>query len=128
MHRFVGVASAVLMLGLLSACTPQNAPPPPSAPVKGSVKLNGKAMDGGEVRFTTPGQPPKHFPIKDGSFAGDAFVGKNRVDIVLEKDGPPSTTDPKTPTKVNSVTHKDLEADVKQGGPNEYNFEASEKK
>jgi hypothetical protein len=128
MHRFAGVASVLLMLAFLSACTPQNTPPPPSAAVKGRVKLNGKAMDGGEVRFTIPGQPPKILPIKDGSFSGNAFVGKNRVDIVLEKDGPVSSTDPKTPTKVNSVMHKDLEAEVTQGGPNEYNFEASEKK
>ena len=111
-------------LALALGCTPQNAPPPTTAKVTGKVTLDDKAMPVGEVRFTVMGQPPKICTVKDGAFSGEAFIGKNRVDIVLEKDGPPSTTDPKTPTRINTVTHKNLEAEVKEG-PNTFTFEAT---
>ncbi|HZZ78101.1 MAG TPA: hypothetical protein VFE62_06265 [Gemmataceae bacterium] len=64
-------------------------------------------------------------PIKNGAFEGEAFIGKNRVDIVLEKDGPPSSTDSKAPTKVNTVAPKDLHAEVSKDGVNSFTFEVN---
>jgi hypothetical protein len=119
-----------LVITLLSGCSnPQNAPPPPITKVKGKVNLDGKPMADGEIRFMVAGQGPKITAIKDGTFSGEAFVGKNQVDVVLEKDGPPSTTDPKILTKVNLVDDifsgpkTTLSAEVTKDGANDFNFE-----
>lgn len=92
-------AAALSLLG----CSSDGPKAAPTAPVKGAVTLDGKPMGGGEVRFTAPGQPTKSVTIADGAFAGEAFVGKNRVDVVWDKDGPPNPTDPKSRIKVNVV-------------------------
>jgi hypothetical protein len=113
------------MLVVISGCSPQNAPPPPTAKITGKVTLDGKPMAEGEVQFSVGGQPVKICPIKDGAFSGDAFVGKNRVQVQLLKDGPPSTTDAKKPMKINAVTHADLEAEVTKDGPNAFTFEVT---
>jgi hypothetical protein len=119
----------VVVVLVISGCTPpQNAPPPFVAKVSGKVNLDGKAMPEGEVSFTVSGQPPRVIPIKDGEFAGEAFVGKNRVDVVLEKDGPPSTTDKKEPTKINAIQHGKLEADVTKDGANAFTFDVKSSK
>src|SRR5262249_38907483 len=102
MQKTVLAACLVLLLTFLAGCsTTQNAPPPPVAKVSGKVNLDGKPMASGEVSFNFPGQIPKNIQIKDGEFAGEAYVGKNQVQVVLQKDGPPATTDMKEPTKIN---------------------------
>jgi hypothetical protein len=116
---FLGVASLVVVL---AGCAAQNAPPPNMEKVSGKVTLDGTPMKEGEARFNVPGFPPKILSIKDGAFAGDAFIGKNRVEIVLEKDGPP-VTDMKMVAKINMVAPKDLSAEVTKGGSNSFNFE-----
>lgn len=94
MHRFVSVISFSLALCVVGGCsTPQQSAPPPSATVKGTVTLDGKPMETGEIRFGVMGQPPKVSPIKGGEFSGEGYVGANLVEVVLMKDGPPSTTE-----------------------------------
>ena len=61
---------------------------PKRAKVSGTVTLDGQPMDGGEVRFRAEGQPSQILEVKGGAFSGEAFVGKNQVDVVYEKDGP----------------------------------------
>jgi len=116
-----------LFVVFVVGCTPQNAPPPNTAKVSGKVNLNGKAMSGGEARFHMPGQLPRAFPISNGEFSGEAFLGKNRVEVVLERDGLASTTDSKAPTKVNSVAPKDLQAEVTKEGANSFSFDVVSK-
>ena len=124
--------SAVVFLGacLLAGCSDARQAPPSLAKVRGTVTLDGKPMVGGEVRFTASGQPPKALEIKDGNFAGDVHVGKNHVDVVWDKDGPPNPMDPKAPPiKVNAVSNafsgpnSQLSADVDKGGNASLAFE-----
>ncbi|HZZ78103.1 MAG TPA: hypothetical protein VFE62_06275 [Gemmataceae bacterium] len=104
MHRFLFVSLGVLTLLFLASCSvPQNAAAPPTAKVAGKVMLDGKPMASGEIQFVIPGQPPKTCSIKDGAFSGDAFTGRNKVEVVHFIDGPPSTTDPNVKTTINTV-------------------------
>jgi hypothetical protein len=83
-------------------------------------------MATGEIRFTAAAQPPKALEIRDGKFSGEAFVGKNSVDVVLEKDGPYSTTEPKTKTKINAVAAKSqLTAEIPKNGANDLKFDVT---
>jgi hypothetical protein len=126
MHRFVCVGFFFIVVSWTVGCTAKNDPAPPTAKVNGTVSQDGKAMPTGEIRFTVAGQPAKTMEIKDGAFSGEAFVGKNNVDVVLEKDGPPSTTDPTTKTKINAVAPKaPLTVDVAKGGASELKFEVN---
>lgn len=77
---------------------------PATAKVGGTVNLDGKPMAGGEVRFNVAGQPVKSLEVKDGTFAGEVFTGKNRVDVVWDKDGPPNPMNPSERIKVNAVS------------------------
>jgi hypothetical protein len=108
-------------------CAPQNAPAPATATVKGTVNLDGKPIpNGAEIRFSVPGHPPKSMDIKDGSFTGEVFTGKNDVEVVLEKEGPPNPTDPTTKTKINTVQAKTpLTADVPKSGANDLKFDVT---
>ncbi len=119
-----------LFLGIgLVGCGDGRLAPPPSAKVKGNVTLDAKPMAGGEVRFVLPGQPSSICPIKDGVFAGDAYVGKNKVEVVWEKEGPPNPMDPKLKIPVNVVSDlfngpaTTLTADVTSSGPNAFKFD-----
>jgi hypothetical protein len=106
-------------------CSSQNAPAPATAEVKGTVTLDGKPMQGGEVRFGVAGQPEKICPITDGKFSGEAYVGKNAIAVVLEKDGPPNPTDPTTKTKVNTVgSNTPQTAEVAKSGLADLKIEA----
>jgi hypothetical protein len=127
MRAIAGLVSLFLLAFVLGCTPPQNATAPPTAKVAGKVTQDGKPMAEGEVLFTVVGQPAQTCPIKDGTFSGEAFVGKNRVRVTLQKDGPPSTTDRKEPIKINAVTHDDLEAEVTKDGPNEFKFEVKSK-
>ena len=111
-----------------------NAPPPPTAKVNGTVKMNGKPMPAGEVRFAIPGQPAKSMDIKDGAFTGEAFVGDNHVDVVWDKDGPAHPMDPSQKIKVNVVADMysgpgtTLRAKVTESGAARITFEVQSKR
>jgi len=109
-------------------CGPGVRPPQARAAVKGSVTLDGKPLPDGEITFRVAGEAGIPTAVKDGSFAGEALVGKNQVEISAFKAGPPLSTDlEKKPTKVNIVLPKynaqtTLEANVTAGGPNDFTF------
>jgi hypothetical protein len=125
MYR-IAYVTLLLMAGVcFVGCAAQNAPAPAVAQVKGSVTLDGKPMQSGEVRFGVPGQEAKICEIKNGSFAGEVYTGKNQVDVVWEKDGPPNPTDPTSKIKVNIVASNTPQtADVAQGGLSDLKVEA----
>ena len=115
----------------LAGCSAGGSNAPPTAPVKGAVNLDGKPMGGGEVRFTVPGQPPKSAPVTDGTFAGEAFVGKNSVEVVWDKDGPPNPTDQTSRMKVNAVSGKysgpnsPFQFDIPAGGKSDFKLDVT---
>jgi len=131
--RHITRVAAVALLAVVLGCTAPGPPTVPVAKVSGTVKLDGKPMGGGEVRFNVPGQPPKSMEIHDGAFSGDAFLGKNQVDVVWDKDGPPNPMDPTTKTKVNVVADQfsgpgsSLKADVAEGAGNTFSFDVTSK-
>jgi len=54
------------------------------------------------------GQPPKSATVTGGNFTGEAYVGKNKVEVYSVKEGPPLTTDPSnTPTKTTTLVATD---------------------
>jgi hypothetical protein len=91
-------------------------------------------MDGGEIRFSIPGQPPRSLEIKGGAFSGEAFIGKNVVEVVWDKDGPPNPTDPTTRMKVNTISDKfwgpnsTLSADIAAPGAEDLKFDVTSKR
>jgi len=99
--------------------------------VKGTVNIDGKPMASGDVIFNIAGELPKGFTVTNGKFSGEAYEGKNRVDVISNKDGPPLSTDPNTPTKINVVSPKYagersiLNAEVKTGGANDFKFDVT---
>ncbi len=125
MLKAFSVSLVVVGLALVSGCSGTTITAPPVAKVSGTVNLDGKPMPEGTIRFEVMGFPPKTSTIKDGAFTGEAYSGKNRVDVVLEHDGPPSTTDPKVNIKINVVAPKELSADVTAGGANTFTFDVN---
>jgi hypothetical protein len=125
MRNTACIVCMICVLASILACTPSNAPAPNTAKIAGKVNLDGAPMPDGEARFSVPGQPPKILPIKNGSFEGEVYIGKNRVDVVLEKDGPASSTDAKAPIRINSIAPKELQAEVSKDGVNTFTFEVS---
>jgi len=125
MRQIVCVTCLLLGVVWIVSCTPQNAPPPSTAQVKGTVSLDGKPMQKGEVMLSVTAQPPKTLEIKNGTFEGEVFVGKNSIEVVLHKPGPPSSTDPNTPTTINAVgscTPNSL--DIPKGGASDLKIDA----
>jgi hypothetical protein len=126
-----------LVVGLMiavGACLPgcqSSTTGPALAAVKGTVTLDGKPMQGGEIRFTAPGQPVKSLEIKDGAFSGQVNSGKNQVDVVWDQDGPPNPMDPSTKIKVNVVgpqfsgPNSVLSANVPTGGASDLKFDVT---
>lgn len=95
-----------VVLVVLVGCSSGGPTAPSLVKVSGTVSLDGKPMPAGEVRFGVMGYPPKVIEIKGGAFAGEAYVGKNQIDVVWEKDGPPNPTDPTSRIKVNTVADR----------------------
>jgi hypothetical protein len=113
-----------------SSSTPQATP---KVAVKGTVTLDGKPMPEGEIRFMMKGESPVNMEVKEGAFSGEVPVGQHKVELAVYKEGKPTTTSPKTPTKVNSLPEKywgprtTLSADVTAGGANDLKFTATSK-
>lgn len=90
-------------------------------------------MPSGEVVFSTPTEPAKTIPVTNGAFTGEAFVGKNKVQVNSYKEGPPLPTDlTKAPTKQNIVADQfsaqsTLSAEVTAAGANEFKFDVTAK-
>ena len=105
----------------------------PTAAVKGTVRLDGEPMKSGEITFSVPGEPVRVLPITNGTFSGEAFQGKNRVEVNLFTKGPPIENDPSNePTRINTVApefnnNTGLSADVTAGGANDFTIEVTSK-
>jgi len=100
MHLVCGVVAVAY------GCRGRSSTGPATAPVSGTVTLDGEPMQGGEVRFMVPGQPPRVMPVENGGFSGAAFLGENQVDVVWERDGPPNPMNPVDRLKINVVSER----------------------
>jgi hypothetical protein len=104
---------------------------PKQAEVAGTVTLDGKPMDSGEVRFFVENEPPVTLPVTAGAFSGKVFVGNSRIDVVRDVDGPPHPMDPTQKMKVNSVDPKFMgpnspfKHDVTAAGAKDLKFEVT---
>jgi hypothetical protein len=114
-------------------CTPPPNGPAPAARVKGTVHIDGKPVPSGKIHFGMIGVPPRVLNIADGTFAGEAPIGRNQVEVFIYAEGPPSEKYPGTPTKKNTTPDKYwgpntiLEATVAAGGTNEFKFDITSK-
>jgi hypothetical protein len=100
--------------------------------VKGTVNLDGKAMPDGEIAFFLPGEVPTSMPIQNGTFSGQAGIGKNRVEVRAYKAGTPvkmggqdfgGEKENYIPAQFN--TNSTMEADVTSGGANDFKFDVT---
>src|SRR5688572_18494746 len=130
-----GAKRCCLVLGCILAahCTlgcgvPERKGAAPAASVKGTIRMDGKAIPSGEIHFSQTGYPPRVLEIKNGNFAGEAPVGKNQVEVFIYVEGPPSERYPGVSTKKNIAPEKywgpntTLHATVNSGEANEMKF------
>lgn len=129
----VGLFSA-LVLALGCSSGPAQ---PKSAAVKGKVTLDGAPLASGSIVFDEgPSVPATAVEIKNGEYSGTATVGKKTVRISAFKAAPA----PKDMTgaayeggnKVNYLPARYNTAstevrEVKEGGPNEFDFQVKSK-
>ncbi len=133
MSRKVSLVLFAMAILVIAGCGSTKKETTPKAAVKGTVTLNGKALPDGEIAFALGAGVPERMDIKDGSFSGEAPVGKCRVEISAFKLGPPLSTDPdKKPTKMNILGDKygpssTLTAEVPSGGTSDLKFDLTAK-
>jgi hypothetical protein len=130
MKRLLCVLLCLALCSLLTGCPKGKDKPPSTAKVSGTVALDGKPMEGGEVNFNIAGHPPKSLPVKGGAFSGEVYIGKNTVDVVWYRDSKPNPMDPKLPpTPVNVVApefqgaNSPFKPDIPEGGKTDLKFE-----
>jgi hypothetical protein len=139
------LAAAVLCVGC------QSSDQIATAPVSGTVTLDGKPVATGTVMFEKAGARPATGQIKDGKIVevttyqpdDGAAVGQHQVAIfvtsapktaVANDPGQVQKFDPNymgggslIPTRYNDPKTSGLTAEVKSGGPNEFKFELTSK-
>ena len=102
-----------------------------SAPVSGSVTLDGEPLAEGEISFVIPGEWPSTLRVEEGAFSGSARVGANRVEIRRFKIPPVAPLAPPEPDKIPSKRNviperfsdrSELAAEVATGAANEFRF------
>lgn len=127
----VSVALAVAGLG---GCGASPSPGlPPTAKVKGTVKLDGKPVPAGDIHFGQPGVPSHGLEIKDGAFSGEVPVGKAQVEVFIYAEGPATEKYGGAKSRTNVApqkywgTNTTLSADVKPGDANEFKFDLTAK-
>jgi hypothetical protein len=126
-------ACSALLAFLLSTGCSSGPKAPPLAPVKGTVNLDNKPMDAGDITFSIPGEVPSTLQVNAGAFAGNASIGKAKVEIRSYRPGkknemyPDQEPSPENfiPAKWNSESQ--LTADVTKDGPNEFKFDVTSK-
>jgi hypothetical protein len=114
-------AAAAVALALLSGCGPAG---PRKVRVSGTVTLDGKPLNHGEIYFMVPGggTPPDILPVADGKFEGSVTVGKKRVEVYSLKDTGKSAGMPTGLNLIINCVHDDysvnskLTAEVTDGG------------
>jgi len=130
MSRSCRAAFLFPLLVWAAGCGSTQSTAPQSASVKGTVTLDGKAVPTGELHFAKDGGPATVLEIKDGNFAGDVPVGRYKVEVHINVEGP------RTPGKYGgqgSMTNvapqkywgpnTTLSANVEAGKPNEFKFD-----
>ena len=83
------------------------------AKVKGTVVLNGKPLDKGEIAFTVVGRPPTFMDVVDGKFSGQAIVGENTISVSAKRK---SGVAPKLPPQAQAQMKAYREKGRSQGG------------
>jgi len=102
----------------------------PAVPVKGSVMLDGKPIEQGEITFSVDNKPSQVTPIASGAYEGKALVGENRVKVAVYE---PKTDEMTQETiQVNILPDRyasgaALNASVTREGPNNFDFEVKSK-
>jgi len=131
MNRLACVLAIAFVTWCVTGCKDGSSSTASTVKVSGTVNLDNKPMEGGEIRFSIPGQPPKTIEIKGGAFSGEAYVGKNLVQIVWEKEGPPNPMDPTSKIMVNSVAPQfaapdsPLSAEIGKDGAKDLKFDVT---
>ena len=128
------VTIRIMMLLVLAGCARASRNEPSCYPIAGKVTLDGAPLSEGTVYFRTVSLGLiERFPIKDGSFSGDAVAGERRIEFSVLRNvtytGPkmPGVTPPETvlaetlPAAFN--TESEFTATVTSDGPNEFTFE-----
>jgi hypothetical protein len=129
MNRIHAAISCGLYLAVTLGCGSERQGPTSAAGVKGTVLLDNKRVLAAEVHFILDGVPPRVMQVKDGTFSGEAPVGKNKVEVYIYVDGPPSEKYPSTLTKINKAPDRYwgpntiLQATVEEGGANDFKLE-----
>jgi hypothetical protein len=124
-----------ILLLLVTGCGPRPLVP---VPVKGTVTLDGKPLQEGQISFITPGQVPEILPISEGSFSGEVKPGEKRIEIAayrpvrIPKDVPASLRPLMQGGKENYLParyHRDsiLTETVRDRGDNEFQFALTSK-
>jgi hypothetical protein len=130
MYRSCVTMGFSLVLFWNFGCGP--APPKGAAPaahIEGTIKIDGNPVPTGEIHFGMPGFPPRVLQIKEGTYSGEAPIGKNQVEVFIYVEGPPSEKYPGVPTKKNIAPIKYwgpktiLEATINASGTNEFKFD-----
>jgi hypothetical protein len=104
---------------------------PSTFPVSGAVTLDGKALPEGDIQFTNPASGHiETGKITDGKYQAKAAAGKNRVEISAFREGEGTMPGVKQmiqylPERYNANTT--LEAEVKESGPNTFDYKLDSK-
>ena len=126
--RWAVVASVA---GFVAGCAGSAADRTPRAAVSGSVTVDGQPLERGVVMFDPQnGTVPTTLDVVNGKFAGEAPVGKNRVEISAPREVAMEGAEDDDGAKVQEETlpaeynaESTLTKDVTEGGPNTFDFE-----
>jgi hypothetical protein len=125
MHR----VTRTVLLGLLLAMMGCG---PGEATVSGTVTLDGKPLEEGNIAFrplpALAKSEARGGPIKDGKYQVKARPGQNRVEITATRVVPGKKDSFGTPLRESIVPEKynaksELTKEISAGGANEFNFE-----
>lgn len=133
MYRVCLAVSLSLALVWNFGCAPEKEAAAPAAKIKGTINMDGKPIPSGEVHFGMVGVPPAVLQIVDGTFSGEVPIGKNKVEVFIFVEGPPSEKYRGVATTKNIVPekywgpHTALEAMVKASGTEDFKFNITSK-
>jgi hypothetical protein len=134
MYRLCLAITFALALVLTFGCSGRPGPAP-TADVKGTINMDGKPLPTGELHFSVHGSPPSVLKVKDGTFAGQAPIGQNKVELFIFVDAPinPKYKEGVATATINTAPGKywgpntALDAAVSATTANDYKFNVSSK-
>jgi len=110
-------------------CAPEQKGAAPAANIKGTVNIDGKPVPTGEIHFGMTGVPPRVLQITNGTFSGEAPIGKNQVEVFIFVEGPRSEKYGGVAAKINTTPEKywgpqtSLDATATASGTDEFKFD-----